>query len=203
MLGDPATLTWTGTTNATWDTTTANNWSGATPNTFGSNDAVIFDDTTANRTVTLTGSLAPRSIVVNTTAGYTLTGGGNIAGGGSFVKNGSGTLGLAGTSANTFTGGFTLNAGTVALQTDDASNAALGAGPVTLNGGTLYDVQQLQQLRRLHRRPRRPERRDRRDQRRRARGHLRLAGRRRDAQLFPPRHPHQHLRRLVARSAAS
>ncbi len=137
VTGDPVTLTWTGGTSANWDAVTANNWTGASPNIFGFNDAVVFDDSTVNRSVTLVGSLVPRTIVVNTTAGYTLTGTGTIDGAGSLVKNGTGTLWLGNASASTFTGGFTLNAGTIAFQTDAASNAALGAGPVTMNGGTL------------------------------------------------------------------
>ena len=137
VLGDPATLRWTGATSANWDATTADNWTGATPNIFGANDAVIFDDSSPVRTVTLTGSLKPRSVVINTASAYTLAGTGTLDGEGSLVKNGPGTLWLAGTGVNTFSGGFTLNAGTVAFQTDDTSNATLGGGPVTLNGGTL------------------------------------------------------------------
>ena len=137
VTGDPATLTWTGATSATWDTATANNFSGATPNTFGANDAVIFDDTTAVRNLTLTGSLTPRSIVVNTAAGYTLGGAGTLDGAASLVKNGAGTLTLAGSAANTFTGGLTLNAGTIVLANDAANAGALGTGPVTLNGGVI------------------------------------------------------------------
>lgn len=51
--------------------------------------------------------------------------------GGNFIKNGTGTLTLSG--ANSFTGGFTLDSGTVRA----GSNSALGAGSVTLNSGTL------------------------------------------------------------------
>jgi autotransporter-associated beta strand protein len=49
----------------------------------------------------------------------------------SLVKNGAGTLNLSGT--NTFTGGTTLNAGTLGAL----NSSALGTGGVTLNGGTL------------------------------------------------------------------
>jgi hypothetical protein len=50
----------------------------------------------------------------------------------SFIKNGTGTLTLANT--NTFTGGVTINAGTVKMG---ATNALTTASPFTLNGGTI------------------------------------------------------------------
>ena len=51
--------------------------------------------------------------------------------GGSLVKNSPGTLTLSG--ANTYTGGTTLDSGTLAA----GNNAAFGPGPLTINGGTL------------------------------------------------------------------
>ena len=56
-----------------------------------------------------------------------------IAGSGSWVKNGSGIWQLG--VPNSFTGGVTLNAGTIVV----GDNQALGLGPVTINGGTLDD----------------------------------------------------------------
>lgn len=55
-----------------------------------------------------------------------------ISGTGSMTKNGLGAVTL-GNVANTFSGGFTLNLGTVSI----ANNASLGTGTVTLSGGTL------------------------------------------------------------------
>jgi fibronectin-binding autotransporter adhesin len=49
----------------------------------------------------------------------------------SLIKSGTGGLRLDG--ANTFSGGFTLNSGTLHI----ANNAALGAGPLTINGGVI------------------------------------------------------------------
>lgn len=57
----------------------------------------------------------------------------NSSGGASAVtKNGAGVLMLTG--ANTFSGGFTLNAGSLFVE---GQSAAFGTGALTLNGGTL------------------------------------------------------------------
>ncbi len=56
-----------------------------------------------------------------------------IQGTGSLDKQGSGTLTLAGTFANLFSGGVTVQAGTLIA----AKANALGSGPLTLQGGTL------------------------------------------------------------------
>ncbi|VVD63744.1 glycine-rich autotransporter protein [Pandoraea communis] len=53
---------------------------------------------------------------------------GTLSGAGGLVKNGSGALSLG--AANTFSGGTTLNAGTLAV----GSSTALGTGPLTVNG---------------------------------------------------------------------
>lgn len=55
----------------------------------------------------------------------------STAAGVGFIKNGTGVLALAG---NTYTGGFTLNAGTVILR---GVNAMGAGGALTLNGGTV------------------------------------------------------------------
>lgn len=68
----------------------------------------------------------------NTTIG-SATGRGDIIGAGGLIKNGSGTLTLGGTVANSYTGGTTINAGTLLA----AKQNAIGAGnALTLAGGT-------------------------------------------------------------------
>ncbi|MFO1476885.1 MAG: autotransporter-associated beta strand repeat-containing protein [Verrucomicrobiota bacterium] len=53
-------------------------------------------------------------------------------GAGSLVKNGAGNLALNGTAANTFSGGLTVNGGTVTVRA-----GPLGAGAVTVNAATV------------------------------------------------------------------
>ncbi len=139
VAGDPVTLLWKGNVSGAWDAATTANWlNGAAADFFQYNDAVVLDDDTATtRTLTLSGSLAPRSIVMNTALGYTLGGAGTLDGTASLVKNGAGTFTFAGSAANTFSGGLTLNAGTIQLANDAANAGALGTGPVTLNGGVI------------------------------------------------------------------
>jgi autotransporter-associated beta strand protein len=81
---------------------------------------------------TLTGGIGDNgggSITFNQAAAQSLSN--VISGNGSIIQNGVGTLTLS--SANTYTGGTTLTAGTLAI----GNNAALGTGTVTFNGGTL------------------------------------------------------------------
>lgn len=137
VTGNPATLTWTGTTSGAWDTVTANNWTGAAPNTFYNNDDVLLNDSAATRNVTLTGTLAPRAAEINTTLGYNLSGSGSLGGNASVTKNGPGTLTFSNTSANTFNGGLVLNAGTIVLGNETLNANGLGTGTVTLNGGVI------------------------------------------------------------------
>lgn len=110
----------------------------------GGSYTIQNDSTPATRLLYFNGAVTGVSTAGNTTT-LTLAGsntGSNkmnsvISDGGSggkvaVVKNGVGTWFLA--TANTFTGGFTLNAGTVI---SNQFNNALGNGSLTLNGGTL------------------------------------------------------------------
>ena len=68
-------------------------------------------------------------MTVDTSAAQTLSG--VISGTGALTKSSTGTLTLSGT--NTYTGGTTLNAGTLIVS----GNEAIGTGTLTLAGGTL------------------------------------------------------------------
>ena len=121
-------LTWGGTSN-TWDNAGAADWSGG--NQFYAGDTVAFGTAAAANTVTVSGTVLPTAMSVNSSTDYLFTGSGNIGGSTSLVKDGSGVLTLA--TANSYSGGTTLNAGT--LNVNNA--AALGSGTVTIAGGGL------------------------------------------------------------------
>ncbi len=69
-----------------------------------------------------------------TTPGIIATGG---AGGGGLIKDGAGTLVLNGTSANTYGGPTTVNAGTLTAGKVNALGAGTALNDLTINGGTL------------------------------------------------------------------
>lgn len=136
----------------TWNNSTTN-WvdaSGNNEHAYDPNDVAHFAG--AAGTVTLGSNITFTSLSFEKT-GYVINGGGFtltpltgatvttgsgvavtinpvIAGSGSITANGSGTINLTG--ANTYTGGTTLNSGT--LNVNNAT--ALGTGTVTINGGT-------------------------------------------------------------------
>ena len=132
---DPADIVWTGDQSDVWNSTTTN-WvweDGATA--FQVSDRVHFDDSSNVTDVTLTGSLSPASATFSATQDYTLTGAGLIAGSGTFTQSGTGNVTIS--TANTFTGGSLLSAGTVTFTSSTANANGLGTGPVLLNEGTL------------------------------------------------------------------
>ncbi len=131
--------TWTGALGSQWTSTTLaapKNWTlpggGATD--FINGDAVLFnDDATGSTTLNPTEDVSPVAVeFTNNSKNYTLQASGfGITGTCVVVKSGSGVLTI--TNANSYTGGTTLNAGTIQVGND----AALAADALTLNGGTL------------------------------------------------------------------
>jgi len=135
----PATLVWSGTNGTAWDTSTVNWLNGGNPDIFYDFDSVIFDDTSTNGNVVISGGVQPGQVMVtNSVLNYTISGG-VLGGVGQLVKAGSATLTLGG--SNSFSGGTVINGGTIYLSNDIANQFGLGTGNVTLNGGTLamYD----------------------------------------------------------------
>lgn len=137
-------LTWTGATNANWDVNTSQNWTDGSPQNFFNGDSVTFDNTGANKTISLVGTLQTPSITVNNSGAgndYTLGGAGALAGiGVTITKNGTGNLTLGGTS-NTYSGTINANAGVITLgsQTGFGQNSIINiasGGRINLNGQT-------------------------------------------------------------------
>ncbi|HZJ13493.1 MAG TPA: autotransporter-associated beta strand repeat-containing protein, partial [Chthoniobacteraceae bacterium] len=145
---------WNGTVNADWNIDTVGdgsvgtaNWVSASgPNTYIENgvnsDAVIFDDTaTGPTTVNLTAALNPAGVSVNnSTKNYVFTGAGSINGTTGLVKAGTGTLTIANTTFNNYTGGTRIDGGT--LQLGDGITAGAGdiAGAILVNTGATLEL---------------------------------------------------------------
>ena len=123
-----------------WDIATTANWKDAAgttttyqeQNSLG--DQVVLEDNVSGAApaLTLNTTVSPLSVLVtNNSKAYSIAGTGGIAGAGSLTKQGANTLTLS--TANTFTGGLNLNAGTVIFSAQNN----LGAGAINFGGGTL------------------------------------------------------------------
>lgn len=129
-----ASAVWSGGINNLWDTSTLNWTNNGTAIAYSDPDVVTFDDTAATTNVSITGTFAPANWVQNnSTLDYVFTGAGSITGVGGLTLNGAGSVTLAETGGDNFTGGITLNAGTVIL---DNTNSAISGGLNIASGAT-------------------------------------------------------------------
>jgi len=130
-LPGPATLVWAGAADGTWAVSPAANWSeGSTPREFRDGDLVILGDAAGAQPIVVTGTVRPGSVVVNSSAGITLSGSGSIAGSCGLTKTGPGTLTIA--IGNAYTGDTRIVAGTIVV----AAGHALGSSAVMLGDAT-------------------------------------------------------------------
>jgi fibronectin-binding autotransporter adhesin len=136
-------IRWTGAADNTWTTSQASptNWvysnaSSGNQTPFFNGDNVTFDDsgTNTNPILISAGNVSPASMTFNNssvTYSITSSGGYGIAGAGGLVKNGTGVLTMG--TSNSYTGGNTINAGTLNIGTA----TALGSGgQLTLGNGS-------------------------------------------------------------------
>lgn len=129
--------------NGRWDINSSPNWKlNSVTTTYTDGSAVQFDDSATGPspiTVTLNTTVSPSSITAAEAAKqYIIAGSGSIAGSATtLTQSGIGALTLA--STNTYAGGTILNAGQLNINYggDGVANSAIGAGPLTINGGTL------------------------------------------------------------------
>ncbi len=134
----PNNLVWVGDGSANvWGNGSGVNWfNGTNLVVFNSGDSVTFDDTGSNTpAITLTGNLPATSIYFLAQQDYTFGGSGVINGSASLFKTGSGQLTIK--TANTFTGGTTINDGIVQLGDGASVNGSL-TGNLTNNDTLIY-----------------------------------------------------------------
>lgn len=136
------TLVWVSDASGVWDVNNGGNqiWKLNPANTASEyqenamqGDTVRFDDTkTGTATVSVPGTVLPYKVTVdNSATNYSFSGGGKISGITSLTKSGTGLLLIETT--NDYSGGTTLNAGTIATT----NNSPLGTGKLTINGGAI------------------------------------------------------------------
>lgn len=128
-------LTWAGngTTNV-WDFRTSTSWN-AGAEIYHQSDAVVFNDSSANVNVALTGTLTPSSVLVDTAQNYVFGGTGTIGGVTGLTKSGLGSLTL--TTAHGFTGKVKIAGGSLILGLNGRLN---GTRWIDLDAGTTLDV---------------------------------------------------------------
>jgi len=139
-ISTSASLFWSNSTGVTpddgktWDVQNNNNWNnGSVATVYSNGDSVTFNDANnGDYNVTISTTVSPGSVTVKNSSGnYVFSGSGGIAGGAALSKSGSDTLTLD--TANSFTGGVTVSAGTLVTGV----SGALPDGAVKIAGGTL------------------------------------------------------------------
>ncbi len=125
---------WTGSSSSEWSNAglaEPKNWvlssNPLTTTDFLTNDAVIFNDSATNNNIDLSVADVTPSLVTfnNSTDTYQLTGSKGIIGAASLVKDGTGLTTIA--TPNSYTGGTTINAGTLQVNT----GGSLGTGAIS------------------------------------------------------------------------
>jgi autotransporter-associated beta strand protein len=135
-------LTWNGDVDGDWDTATENWKNNLGPGlVFSPSDAVVFNDSAGGRTnINLTAVLAPSSLIVSNQAKtFTFAGLGGLAGSMALTKRGAGRLILDHGGDNTFTGGVSVEAGTLQVGAGGA-DGNLPAGAIINNGALVFDL---------------------------------------------------------------
>jgi autotransporter-associated beta strand protein len=130
--GAGSSLVWQGDGSANlWDTASINWLFGSAWVDFGNGDFAVFNDTSTNPVVNLTGSLQPGSVTVDAINNYTFGGAGKISGALSLTKTNSGALIIL--TANDYNGVTTIAQGTVQLG-NGIYSGALGNSSIVDNG---------------------------------------------------------------------
>lgn len=128
--------TWAGTVDGNWNSATLNWVEGDKK--FFTGDSVVFNDSAANKTVTIPAAVSPASVLFNNSTGnnYSVAGRMVVTDGGNLVKQNTGTVTLTGASSNV-TGSVQINGGSLVLGTTDYARAVGTSTGIVVNGGTL------------------------------------------------------------------
>jgi len=135
----PTTLQWSANgNNGTWDVTNSANWineSNDTQTVFSQFDAVLFDDTVGvPTTVTVSGTVEPSLITVNSSTNDFSISSGTISGAGSLVKKGTSLLTI--TSAGGLTGLATISGGALYA----GNNCLNSISTITITNNSTLDL---------------------------------------------------------------
>ena len=131
VSGYNANLVWQGGSGNGWDVQFTQDWlNGGSVDYFNTSDNVLFSNIPpANASVVISGAIQPGSVAFNSTNNYVFTGG-YITGTANLVKNGTGSVTF--TTANDYTGGTTINGGTLQLG-DGVSSIGSVVGAIANN----------------------------------------------------------------------
>jgi autotransporter-associated beta strand protein len=132
-------LEWTSTNNTgVWDTGTSPNWLDLANNeqtVFTTGNQVLFDDTPGvPTTVTVSGSVAPGILTVNSSTNNFTISSGTITGSATLIKEGSSTLTID--SAGNFTGPVTISGGAISA----GNNSLDSVSSVTITNNSTLDL---------------------------------------------------------------
>lgn len=137
-------VVWTGNESNEWNYKADNFVAGSDATPFVANDAVVFNDESANRNITVSESLVTGGITFDVDNGtYSFAGDGSIGGKGGLTKNGRGEVRME-LAGNNYTGPTVINGGTLTVTSlaDGGKSSSIGAstaeeGNLQLRGGTL------------------------------------------------------------------
>ncbi len=134
LFNGPKLLNWAASINTNWDIVGTANWRfGALSSVYNDLDSLSFDDTASSGLVNLTTTVTPAIMTVsNNAVSYVFSGPGNITGFSGLTKLGPGSLTITNGGMDNYSGGVTVNGGTL---TFGASNNITGG--MAINGATV------------------------------------------------------------------
>lgn len=132
---------WSGAANNNWDLTSTDWKLFGSATTYSNTSLVVFDDSTTVTNVNLTTNLSPGGITMsNSVNPYIFTGSGALVGSGSLTLSGAGTLVVANSGNNQFSGGVTINSGTLQFGNGGSNGNFPSGDAVTDNGHLVFDL---------------------------------------------------------------